>query len=251
MFPLAVVLAVLAAPPPAVTAWAQQACPLPQGEAASNAEFKVRQAERVACLERAMNRGLDKVLRPLKKKDAGAFEAWMGLQADFHRWASEACATLEEARWIHLRAGARSMGTSYGSAERECLQAQYAWRGFFAEGWSRGEWKSLFAVLEASARQGPRRQEALAQYTERVADAARRAPVKASPQDSPSRALTPEEWTRYLSRLGRISDVPQELAGRQCALMPKPRTSCPPLLVSGFMDPLDFQEVLETPSGMR
>ncbi|SEU22723.1 hypothetical protein [Stigmatella erecta] len=251
MFPLAVVLAVLAAPPPAVTAWAQAACPLPPREAASNAEFKVQQAERVACLERAMNRELDKVLRPLQKKDAAALAEWMGLQSDFHRWAREACATVEDARWIHLRTGARSMGTSYGSAERECLQAQYAWRGFFAGGWSRGEWKVLFAVLEASARQGPRRQEALSQYTQRAEAAARRAPAKAAQQDTPSRSLSPEEWARHLDRLSRLAHGPQALAGRQCALMPKPPPSCAPLLVSGFMDPLDFQGVLDTSSDTR
>jgi hypothetical protein len=244
MFPLAVALCVLAAPPPAVVAWAQRACPVAPGEASSNAEFKVRQAERVACLERAMYRGLDTVVRPLQKKDAAAAAEWRSLQADYHRWAREACAALEEARWLNTRTGDRSMGTSYGTAERECLQAQYAWRGFFVQGWSRGGWKALFAALEASAREAPRRQEALAGYTEQAAAAAARAPAHAAPQDSLSHPLTREEWTRYLSRLSRIAHVPQALAERQCALLPKPDAACPPRLVSGFMEPLDFQVAL-------
>jgi hypothetical protein len=249
MFPLTVLVSVVAASPPAVTAWAQEACPQPSGEAASNAEFKVRQAERVACLERAMSRELDKVLRPLKKKDAAAFSEGVALQADFQRWAREACATLEDARWLHLRTGARSMGTSYGSAERECLQAQYAWRGFFAEGWSRGEWKALFRALEASTRQEPQRQEALAQYTQRVSAASRRAP--AGGPDSLSRPLSPDEWSRYLGRLSRLASAPPALAERQCALLPKPPASCAPLLMSGFMEPLDFREVLDAPAASR
>ncbi|MDC0712167.1 hypothetical protein POL68_27115 [Stigmatella sp. ncwal1] len=244
MFPLVLALTVSAAPPSAVDAWARQVCPLPPLEAHSNAEFKVQQAGRVACLERAMNQAVDKVLRPLKKKEPTAFAQWGALQTDYHHWVREACAALEEAQWLDTHTGARSMGTSYGSTERECLQGQYAWRGFFAEAWSRSDWKTLEAVLERYAQGLSGRLDALAKYRQRVAAAAGRAPVKAERVDSPAWKLTREEWARYDSRLSRVAQGPQQLAERQCALLPKAKPSCPARLLPGLMEQLDFREVL-------
>ncbi|ADO68121.1 hypothetical protein [Stigmatella aurantiaca] len=244
MVPLVLALAVSAAPPPAVDAWARQVCPPSKKEARSNAEFKVQQAERVACLERAMNQAVDKVLRPLQKKEPGTFRQWVALQSDYHQWASEACAAVEEALWINTRTGEHSMGTAYGSTERECLQGQYAWRGFFAETWSRGDWKTLASVLERYAQGLPRRRDALAQYRQRAAEAAGRAPAKVERMDSPSRKLTQDEWARYSSRLNRVANAPPRLAERQCALLPKAKPSCPELLLPAFMEHLDFHEAL-------
>src|SRR5688500_1526307 len=115
---------VLASSPSPVDAWAHQACPASARPPASSPEYPAQEAARTECLKRAMNRALDKTLRPLRKQGAPGLREWMGLQADYNRWMADACAAVEEARWVDLASGQRGMGTGYGVAENQCLQQQ-------------------------------------------------------------------------------------------------------------------------------
>ncbi|MFY0582231.1 hypothetical protein ACN28S_55290 [Cystobacter fuscus] len=116
--------------------------------------MKLREQRRAECLRKAMNKALDRVILPLKKSRPEAFKEWMALQADYNRWMAEACAAAEEANWVDLTTGERSMGTGYGFTESQCLQRHHAWRGFHAEAWARGERNPLASL--APVLEGPR-----------------------------------------------------------------------------------------------
>lgn len=247
MLSLTLALVLSASHPSAAEAWAKKACPLPKKEADSNAEFKAQQSARVECLKKAMNKALDKVIVPLKKKDPPAFKEWMALQADYNRWMADTCAAVEEAMWVDTSTGERSMGTGYGTTEMACLQGQYTWRGYFADAWSRNDWKNLFAALDVYAQSLPLRREELKTYMQRAQAAAQRAPAKAEQSDTPSQKLTKDDWAQYNARLERAATAPQKLVERQCTLLPKAGPTCAELFLPGLMAHLDFHEVLSTP----
>ncbi len=244
MLTLTLTLVLSAANPPTVEAWADKACPRPKHEPESNVEFKAQEAARAECLQRAMNQALDQVIVPLKKKDRAEFKAWMALQADYNRWLAEACAVVEEAHWVDTATGERSMGTGYGSAEQQCRQRQYAWRGFYASAWARGDWKALTQAQEAYAQGASRSQEALRQYQEQVQAAAERAPVHTEPSDTPVHRLKKGEWMPYLARLKRAASAPRELAKHQCARRPKADPGCVEAFQATLLAQMDFSEVL-------
>ncbi len=226
------------------------------------------EASRTECLKRAMNRALDKTLRPLKKERAPALREWMGLQADYNRWMADACAAVEEARWVDLASGQRGMGTGYGATESGCLQRQYAWRGFFAEALARGDARALDEALAAFAPPVSPRGEELRLYQRLTREAAVRAPVAEPGAESAERLLTQEaatrapeqvpgpdaapadgplsreDWSHYNARLERAAAGPELLARRQCALLPLPVTECEARLRGSLVEQLDFHEAL-------
>lgn len=254
MLELALTLVLSSSPSP-IDAWAQQACPAPTRPPESTLEYKALEASRTECLKRAMNRALDKTLRPLKKERAPALREWMGLQADYNRWMADACAAVEEARWVDLASGQRGMGTGYGATENGCLQRQYAWRGFFAEAMARGDAGALDAALAAFAQPGSVRGEELRLYQRLTQEAAARAPVPVAAEleaASTERLLTQEDWRHYNARLERAAGGPEVLARRQCALLPLPVTECEARLRDSLVEQLDFHEALPVepaPSG--
>ncbi|MET0401588.1 MAG: lysozyme inhibitor LprI family protein, partial [Cystobacter sp.] len=218
--------ALLSAAPLAPDVWSTRVCPPARGEPSSNVEMKFKEQQRAECLRKAMNKALDRVLLPLKKSRPEAFKAWMDLQADYNRWLSESCAAVEEVLWVDLSSGERSMGTGYGFTESQCLQRQYAWRGWYADAWARGERDPRQALpgLESSAA-GARR--AWTAYRDQVRHAASRAPVQVAGSSLPTRQLTREDWAPYEQRLERVLSGPDALAPRQCALAPPPAGDCP------------------------
>jgi hypothetical protein len=242
-FTLALVLS--ATNPPPVEAWAKKACPLPKKEPQSNVEFKYQEDQRAECLKKAMNKAVDKLILPLKKKNPATFKQWMALQADYNRWVADACAAVEEAYWTDPSTGERSMGTGYGTAELQCRQRQYAWRGFQAEAWSRNDWQAVSKALEEYAKVATQRQEQLHTYTEQAKAAAARAPAQAEPSDTPTQKLTQSDWKAYNERLERAASAPPTLAERQCALVPKAPANCAETFRASLFAHLDFSEVLE------
>jgi hypothetical protein len=243
MLELALTLVLSSSPSP-IDAWAQQACPVPTRPPESTLEYKALEASRTECLKRAMNRALDKTLRPLKKERAPALREWMGLQADYNRWMADACAAVEEARWVDLASGQRGMGTGYGATESGCLQRQYAWRGFFAEALARGDARALDEALAAFAPPVSPRGEELRLYQRLTREAAVRAPVAEPGAESAERLLTQEDWRHYNARLERAAAGPELLARRQCALLPLPVTECEARLRGSLVEQLDFHEAL-------
>lgn len=245
MLELALTLVLSSSPSP-IDAWAQQACPAPARPPESTLEYKALEASRTECLKRAMNRALDKTLRPLKKEPAPALREWLGLQADYNRWMADACAAVEEARWVELASGQRGMGTGYGATENACLQRQYAWRGFFAEAMARGDARALDEALAAFAQPGSLRSEELRLYQRLTQEAAARAPAQVPEPEaaSPERLLTQEDWRHYNARLERAAGGPEVLARRQCALLPLPVTECEARLRDSLVEHLDFHEAL-------
>ncbi|ADO71882.1 hypothetical protein [Stigmatella aurantiaca] len=235
--------------PASVEGWAGKACPAPTKEPDSNVEFKAGLEARATCLKKAMNQAIDRVLLPLRKKDATAFKQWMGLQADYNRWMADACAAVEEANWVDLASGERSMGTGYGGTEQECLQRQYAWRGFYADAWARGDGKALSAALEAYAQQAPKAQERLRQYQAQAQAAAAQAPAQVEQSDTPSQKLSREDWKAYNGRLERAASAPKALAERQCALVPKASPSCAESFRASLVTQLDFSNALGASGG--
>jgi len=243
MLELALTLVLSSSPSP-VEAWAQQACPAPTRPAESSLEYKAREASRTGCLKRAMTRALDKTLRPLKKERAPALREWMGLQADYNRWMADACAAVEEARWVDLASGQRGMGTGYGATENECLQRQYAWRGFFADALARGDSRALDEALAAFVQPGSMRGGELRLYQQLTQEAAARAPAQVPETASTERLFTQEDWRHYNARLERAAVGPEALARRQCALLPLPVTECEARLRDSLVEQLDFHEAL-------
>jgi hypothetical protein len=233
----------LSALPPPVEAWAAKACPVPRQEPESNVELKGQAQKRAECLRKGMNKALDRILLPLKKEKAPAFKEWMALQADYNRWMAEACAAVEEANWVDLSTGERAMGTGYGYTETQCLQQQYAWRGFYADAWARKDWKALTQAQEAFTSAATRARDSLGQYRARVAQAAARPPPTGN-EDAPLRPLSKEEWADYIARLERTHSAPEALARRQCALLPEAPTNCSEKFALTLYSYLDFQEAL-------
>lgn len=235
----------LSAAPPALESWAARACPPSKAEPDSNVEMKLREQRRAECLRKAMNKALDRVILPLKKSRPEAFKEWMGLQADYNRWMAEACAAAEEANWVDLTTGERSMGTGYGFTESQCLQRHHAWRGFYAEAWARGErhpLASLSPALEGPAAEARRAWNA---YRDRVRQSAARAPAQAGDPARPSRKLSRDDWKPYMERLERVLAGPELLATQQCTLLSAPPTDC----IQRFADSLFAQMDPPQPPG--
>ncbi|XXF78047.1 hypothetical protein P2318_34120 [Myxococcaceae bacterium GXIMD 01537] len=248
MLALALSLVLASSPSPAED-WARKACPEPAAAGDSPIEQKAREASRTECLKRAMNRSLDQVLLPLKKQKSPAFREWMGLQADYNRWMADACAAVEEARWVDLSTGKRAMGTGYGAAENQCLQQQYAWRGFFVDALARGDTKALDAALAPAAETAPQRREELETYQRLTREAATRAPAQVPEAEAASaeRSLTQEDWRHYDARLVRAAAGPEALARRQCALVATSTLpGCEARLAGSLLAPLDFHDALPT-----
>jgi hypothetical protein len=244
MLSLTLALVLSATNPPPVDAWAKKACPLPKKEPQSNVEFKHQEHQRAECLKKAMNKALDKLIVPLKKKEPATFKQWMTLQADYNRWVADACAAVEEAYWTDPGTGERTMGTGYGSAEMQCRQVQYAWRGFQADAWARNDWQAVSKALEEYAKVAPQRQQQLRTYTEQAKAAAARAPEQAEQTDTPTQKLSRDDWKAYNERLERAASAPPTLAGRQCALVPKAPAHCAESFRDSLLAHLDFSEVL-------
>lgn len=247
MLSLTLALVLSATPPPPVEAWAHKACPASKKEPESNVEFKAQVHARANCLKRAMNKALDKVIVPLKKQEPATFKQWMALQADYNRWVADACAAVEEAYWVDTSTGERTFGTGYGTSEQECLQRQYAWRGFYADAWARKDWKAISTALDAYARTAPRRQEQLSQYQQKARQAAASAPAQVPETADITRTLSQEDWLHYNARLERAASAPKALAERQCALMPQAAASCAEAFRASLLSQMDFSEVLGEP----
>jgi hypothetical protein len=245
MLELALTLVLSSSPSP-LDAWAQGACPAPARPPESTLEYKALEASRTECLKRAMNRALDKTLLPLRKERAPALREWMALQADYNRWMADACAAVEEARWVDLARGQRGMGTGYGATENGCLQRQYAWRGFFADAMARGDARALDEALAAFAAPGSLRGEELRTYQRLTQEAAARAPAQVLEPEaaSPERLLSQEDWRHYNARLERAAGGPEVLARRQCALLSLPVAECEARLRDSLVEQLDFHEAL-------
>ncbi|QRK11503.1 hypothetical protein JQX13_16350 [Archangium violaceum] len=236
--------AVLVANPNPIDAWARKACPPPKQMPDSNIEMKFMEQKRAECLRKAMNKALDKVIVPLKKQKPAAFKEWMSLQADYNRWMAESCAALEEANWVDLSSGERSMGTGYGYTELQCLQRQYAWRGFYADAWARRDWKGIEKALQGFAEPARKARESLQAYRARTGEVAARAPVHVEESDLPVRQLSKEDWKSYNERLERAAAGPEALAPRQCALVPSPTPDCTQRFADSLFSQLDFSEAL-------
>jgi hypothetical protein len=241
--------AVLAANPSPVEAWAKKACPPPKQAPESNVEMKFVEQQRAACLRKSMNKALDKVLLPLKKQKPSVFKEWMALQADYNRWVADACAAVEEANWVDLSTGERSMGTGYGFTESGCQQQQFAWRGFYAEAWARNDWKAIQQALQGFAEPALKARESLQSYRTRAQQAAARAPVHVEESDLPVRPLSQADWKPYNERLERAASGPEALARRQCALVPSPSPDCAQRFADSLSAQLDFSDALSRPEG--
>jgi hypothetical protein len=241
--------AVLAATPTPVDTWAKKACPPPKQEPESNIELKHMAQQRAECLRKAMNKSLDKVLLPLKKQKAPSFKEWMALQADYNRWVADACAAVEEANWVDLSTGERSMGTGYGYTESGCLQDQFAWRGFYADAWARKDWKAIQQVLPSWADIARKSRESTEAYRTKTRELAARAPAQVAEGDVPVRQLSRDDWKSYNERLERAASGPEALARRQCALVPSPTPDCAQRLADSLVAHLDFSEALSNQEG--
>jgi hypothetical protein len=241
--------AVLAATPAPVDAWAKKACPPPKQTPDSNVEMKFMEQKRAECLRKAMNKALDKVIVPLKKQKPDAFKEWMGLQADYNRWMADACAAVEEANWVDLATGERSMGTGYGFTESACQQQQAAWRGFYADAWARKDWKAIQQALQGFAEPARKGRESLQAYRTRAQQAASRAPAHVEESDLPVRQLSQADWKPYMERLERAASGPEALARRQCALVPSPSPDCAQRFAESLSAQLDFSDALSSPEG--
>ncbi len=244
MLSLTLALVLSAAPPAPVEAWAKKACPLPKKEPQSNVEFKYQEDKRAECLKKAMNKAIDKLIVPLKKKDPATFKQWMALQADYNRWVADACAAVEEAYWVDPATGERTMGTGYGTAEMRCRQLQYAWRGFYADAWARNDWQGVSKALEGYAQAAPQRQEQLRTYTEQTRAAEARAPAQVEQSATPMQRLSKSDWKAYNERLERAANGPATLAERQCALVPKAPATCAETFRASLVSQMDLSEVL-------
>jgi hypothetical protein len=236
--------AVLAANPNPVEAWSRKACPPPRQAPDSNVEMKFMEQQRAECLRKAMNKALDKVITPLKKQKPAAFQEWMALQADYNRWMAESCAAVEEANWVELSSGERSMGTGYGFTESQCLQRQFAWRGFYAEAWARGDWSGIQQALEGFAEPARKAHDTLQAYRSQAQRAAARAPAHVAGSELPVRQLSQEDWKPYLERLERAASGPEALARRQCPLLPTPSPDCSQRFANSLSAQLDFSDAL-------
>jgi hypothetical protein len=247
---LAIALAaLLAANPSPVETWSTRACPPPRQTPDSNVEMKFAEQQRSECLRKAMNKALDRVLVPLEKQKPADFKAWMALQADYNRWTADACAAVEEAHWVDLSTGERSMGTGYGLTESQCLQRQYAWRGFYADAWARKDWSALEQALQGFSEPARNARASLQAYRSRVRQAASRAPAHVEESDLPVRPLSQSDWKPFTERLERAAAGPEALARRQCALLPRPSPDCPQRFADSLAAGLDFSEVLGSPEG--
>lgn len=243
MLALALSLVVASSPGP-VDAWARHACPPPARPLDSPLAAKAQEASRTVCLKRAMNRALDKVVVPLKKQKAPAFREWMALQADYNRWMADACAAVEEARWVDLTSGERGMGSGYGALENQCLQAQYAWRGFFADAVARGDVAVLNAALAEFSKEAPARRDEVGAYQRFAGAAAARAPAQVEETAGAERTLTQEDWRVAAARLERAALGPQALSKRQCTLLTLAVPECEQRLNDSLVAQLDFHDVL-------
>ncbi|HYO65755.1 MAG TPA: hypothetical protein VEU33_06700 [Archangium sp.] len=235
---------VLAANPSPVDAWARKACPPPKQTPDSNVEMKFMEQQRAECLKKAMNKALDKVIVPLKKSKPPAFKEWMSLQADYNRWMAEACAAVEEANWVDLASGERSMGTGYGFTESQCLQRQFSWRGFYADAWARKDWNGIQQALQAFSESSRRARDTLQSYRSQAQATAARAPAHVEESDLPVRQLAQDDWKPYLERLERAASGHEALARRQCALHPSPPPDCSQRLGDSLVSKLDFSDAL-------
>lgn len=244
MLSLTLALVLSAANPPPVEAWANKACPAPKKEPDSNVEFKAQLAARAECLKKAMNKALDKVIVPLKKKDPATFKQWMSLQADYNRWVADACAAVEEAHWVDTSTGERTFGTGYGGTEQECYQRQYAWRGFYADAWARNDWKAISSALEAYSKTAPKVQEQVGEYQKRTQAAAATAPAQVPETADITRKLSKDDWKAYNERLERAASGPKTLAERQCTLVPKAPPTCAESFQASLTSQLDFSDAL-------
>jgi hypothetical protein len=242
--------AVLAANPSPVEAWAKKACPPPKKQPESNIEMKFVEQQRAECLLKAMNKALDKVLLPLKKQNPAAFKEWMSLQAAYNRWMADACASVEEANWVDLSTGERSMGTGYGYTESQCRQQQHAWRGFYADAWARKDWKGIEQALQDFATPAQKARESLQAYRAQAQQAAARAPAHvAEGDDLPVRQLSKDDWKPYNERLERAASGPEALSKRQCALVPSPAADCAQRFADSLSAQLDFSDALSASAG--
>jgi hypothetical protein len=200
---------VLAAHPSPVEAWARKACPPPKQQPDSNTEMKFMVQQRADCLQKAMNKALDKVIVPLKKQSPPSFKEWMGLQADYNRWMA----------------------------------------GFYAEAWARKDWKAIQQALEAFSAPAAKARQSLASYRALTQQAAARAPAHVEEGQLPVRQLSKDDWKAYNERLERTASGPEALSKRQCALVPSASADCAQRLADSLAAQLDFSDALSASQG--
>jgi hypothetical protein len=136
------------------------------------------------------------------------------------------------------------MGTGYGFTENQCLQRQFAWRGFYADAWARRDWNGIQQALQGFAESSRRARDTLQSYRSKAQAAAARAPAHVEESDLPMRQLAQEDWKPYMERLERAASGPEALASRQCALHPSASPDCAQRLADSLTSQLDFSDAL-------
>jgi hypothetical protein len=201
------------------TRFARDVCPDKHKPDDSNVDTKRKLEDQVACTRKAMNKELDRVILPLKAKDATRYHAWMTLQAEDNAWREAVCTLAEELFWIDLETGLRSDGTARSTTRMACLIALHAHRGAFARALASKEHSAWQRYIESQREGGP---PALAELEQLLAAAHRFQSVDAGPpaRDSLEVPLTASEWTDLAALASQVKEGPAHLAAAQCALLP-------------------------------
>jgi lysozyme inhibitor LprI len=179
-------------------------------------EMKGAESEKARCMKQAFVQELDRVLVPLKARDAGRFAALMREQAAWNRLVDVSCPFFDEIQFADLDAGVWGFGTIYGFQERACEQSTAAERAYYAAA-LRTDQAPLLAAHVRLASDGAR-------VTRAELGTLRRALAKwlappGPPPDS-GRSVTAEDARRLLDTVTAIEANARDLARVSCANWP-------------------------------
>lgn len=217
---LALLALALAASPDLPGRFLRDACPDTHKDSDSNVELKRKLEERATCARKAMDKELDRVIVPWKKRDAARFHAWMALQAEDNAWTEAVCDLAEELFWVDLDAGTRSDGTARSTTRMACLLGLRSHRGAFARAIAEKELRRWQRFLEGE-RDGAAKAQAELDQVLAVAGKLQAVDAGPPPRDAVELPLTRADWARLAALATRVKEGPAKLAAGQCALLPE------------------------------
>jgi hypothetical protein len=200
----------------AVRAAATKACE-PKQAAENNLEGKMQMSQEVGCLERAMNRDLDKVLVPLKVSSPARFKALMAQQASYRKLATALAFLSEESMFIDFEHGVRTDGTLRGTPTMACEMGAWTDRIVYAHALERGDVPGLVAEVHARRDGGTKTQKALGTL-EKTATRFTLVPPEPMPgaDDMGVRVLGVDAWKELFAKASSAQELARELARSTC-----------------------------------
>ena len=189
----------------------------PAHPADNNMEQKQQQLAAAQCVERAMNRELDRVLLPLKASSPARFRTLMDQQASYRRFGEALAFLAEEAMWVDFTDGTRSDGTMRSIALVSCMDATALARTVYAEALAAADAGAMASEIREVAKRGAKTKKALAEIEAGATKHTLHAP---KPPEPGATAMTTADWKTLFDRAQSTGELAATLARSTCADFP-------------------------------